>query len=143
MAGKEELSSPLDLIHRVSQRADRLFARSGGAAGPSSREHAVLRAVSKADGLNQTAIMAATGLDRSSTADLVRRLVSRGFLRRRRTRRDVRQYAIRLTQRGLDHFRLGEVAAKAAEAELLSKLSRTDRAALIAMLRAIADGGSG
>ena len=137
MAGEEELCSPLDLIHRASRRADRLFARNAGAARPSSREHAVLRAVSKADGLNQTAIMAATGLDRLSTADLVRRLVSRGLLRRRRTRRDVRQYAIRLTEKGLDRFRLGEAAGKATEAELLANLQRTDRETLIAMLRAI------
>ena len=124
MASKEELSSPL-------------FARNAGAVGPSSREHALLRAVSKADGLNQTAIMAATGLDRSSTADLVRRLVSRGLLRRRRTRRDVRQYAIRLTEKGLDRFSVGRSRRQGYRGGVARNLQRTDRETLIAMLRAI------
>ncbi len=53
-----------------------------------TRQFAVLQAVYEANGQSQTAIMAATGIDRSSTADLVRQLASNRWLQRRRTRRD-------------------------------------------------------
>ena len=85
--GAKSLSSPLHLLHRASQRADSLFARNVGATAPTPRQFAVLQAVSHQSGLSQTDIMAATGIDRSSTAELVRRLVSNGCLQRRRTKR--------------------------------------------------------
>jgi hypothetical protein len=77
-ARSSPLQSPLHLLHRASQRADSLFS---GHAGNSltPRQFVVLQAVAEADGLSQTGIMAATGIDRSSTADLVRRLVSHGL----------------------------------------------------------------
>ena len=93
------LFSPLHLLHRARQRTDSLFARNVGDTHLTLRQFAVLQAVSDGDGLSQTAIMAATGIDRSSTAELVRRLVSNGWLQRRRTRRDARLYAVRLTQK--------------------------------------------
>ena len=68
--------------------------------GLTPRQFAVLQAVPTTDGLSQTDIMAATAIDRSSTAELVRRLVSSGCLQRRRTRNDTRMYAVRLTLMG-------------------------------------------
>jgi hypothetical protein len=62
------LQSVAHLLHRAGQRADSLFA---GGVGDilTPRQFAVLQAVAEADGLSQTGIMAATGIDRSSTAD--------------------------------------------------------------------------
>jgi DNA-binding MarR family transcriptional regulator len=100
MAQDAKASSLLELLHRASQRADTHFARNVGKNGVTPRQFAVLRAVSAANGLSQIDIMAATGIDRSSTADLVRRLVSSGCLQRRRTKRDARVYAVRLTSMG-------------------------------------------
>src|SRR5262245_63343290 len=98
-AAASPLQSALHLLHRAGQRADGLFAgHVGNSLTP--RQFAVLQAVAEADGLSQTGIMAATGIDRSSTADLVRRLVSHGWLQRRRTKRDARAYAVRLTSDG-------------------------------------------
>ena len=115
MSATRELSSPLSLMHLLSRQADQLFAQHVAGGGLSSREYVVLEAVANADGLNQTAIMAATGLDRSSTADVVRRMVGKGHLRRRRTKRYIRQYAVRLTSEGRERFRAGQAAARAAE----------------------------
>ena len=73
------LQSVLHLLHRAGQRADGLFAgQVGNVLTP--RQFAILQAVAEANGLSQTDIMAATGIDRSSTAALVGRLVSRGWL---------------------------------------------------------------
>src|SRR5262249_60709714 len=93
-------SSPLHLLHRAGQRADQLFARHVGDYGFTPRQFAVLKAVADADGLSQTAIMIATGIDRSGTAELVRRLGLHGLLTPRRTRKDARGYAVRLRPAG-------------------------------------------
>ncbi len=119
-----DFSSPLDLLHRAGVQADSLFLRHVGDARLTPRQFAVLKAVSQADGLNQTAIMAATGIDRSSTAELVRRLVSLGALQRRRKKRDARQYAVRLTPKGRELVMLGGRAARQADETLLSRMPR-------------------
>ena len=51
--------------------------------GLTPRQFAVLETVAANTGLNQMDIMAATGIDRSSTAELVRRLVKARYLYRR------------------------------------------------------------
>ena len=134
MSVKGELSSPLLLLPLAGRQAEKLFGQHAGGAGPTPREYAVLDAVARADGLNQTAIMTATGLDRSSTADVVRRMVEDGLLRRRRTKRDIRQYAVRLTSLGEEKLYAGQAAAQAAEKKLLARLTRPDKKAFIATL---------
>jgi DNA-binding MarR family transcriptional regulator len=136
--GKTARLSPLHLLYRAGQRADSLFARNVGDARLTPRQFAVLLAVAEADGLSQTAIMAATGIDRSSTAELVRRLASGGMLQRRRTRRDARLYAVRLTPRGRQLLSLGEPAARATDESLLSRISPARRAAFLEALSMIA-----
>jgi len=103
------------------------------------RQYTILQAVAEADGLSQTDIMAATGIDRSSIADLVKRLVAHGWLRRRRTKRDARAYAVRITPDGRRMLTLGIPAVRATEQALLSSLSSAQRAAFIKTLATIAD----
>ena len=50
----------------------RLVRAAMSAAALTPRQFVILQAVAEADGLSQTGIMVATGIDRSSTADLVR-----------------------------------------------------------------------
>lgn len=131
------LQSALHLLHRAGQRADSLFAgHVGDVLTP--RQFAVLQAVAEADGLSQTGIMAATGIDRSSTADLVRRLVSHGWLLRRRTRRDARLYAVRLTPAGRRVWSEAAPALCATEETLLSSLTMAERLAFTKALAAVA-----
>jgi DNA-binding MarR family transcriptional regulator len=134
----KSLSSPLHLLHRASQRADGLFARHVADSELTPRQFAVLQAVADKSGLSQTDIMAATGIDRSSTAELVRRLVTNGCLQRRRTRRDARIYAVRITARGRDMLAIGAAATCAAEATLISPVSETQRQAFLDVLMSIA-----
>lgn len=133
----EPLSSILHLLHRASQRADALFARQVTQSDLSPRQLAVLQAVARQDGLSQTEIMKATGIDRSSTAELVRRLVSAGSLQRRRTRRDARLYAIRITASGRKLLAIGGPAARAAEERLLQPLPAAERTGLLKALSLI------
>jgi DNA-binding MarR family transcriptional regulator len=52
------------------------------------RQVAVLTTVAENEGLSQTGIVDCTGIDRSTLADLVRRLKLKGLLERRRTKED-------------------------------------------------------
>ena len=82
--------------------------------------------------------MAATGIDRSSTAELVRRLVTNGSLQRRRKRRDARIYVVRITAQGRDMLGMGAAATRAAEDALLSSVPAKQRQAFLAVLTTIA-----
>jgi MarR family transcriptional regulator, temperature-dependent positive regulator of motility len=58
--------SLLHLLHCVSQRADRQFAREIASENPTPRQWAILEAVAAKNGLSQSAIRVATGIDRST-----------------------------------------------------------------------------
>jgi DNA-binding MarR family transcriptional regulator len=131
------LQSASHLLHRAGQRADSIFATHVGEA-VTPRQFAVLQAVAEAEGLSQTDIMKKTGIDRSGTADLVRRLISHGWLLRRRSNRDARIYAVRLTPEGRQALALGARAARATEEILLSSLSHAQRANFLEALAGIA-----
>jgi DNA-binding MarR family transcriptional regulator len=81
--------------------------------------------------------MAATGIDRSSTADLVGRLVAYKWLQRRRIKRDARVYAVRLTPEGRRVLALAVPAARTTEESLIFSLSTAQRAAFLKALAAI------
>jgi MarR family transcriptional regulator, temperature-dependent positive regulator of motility len=123
------------LLHRASQRADGLFAREVGELGLTPRQFAVLQAVSAANGPSQTDIMIATGIDRSSIADLVRRLVTNGCLKRRRSKRDSRVYAVRLTSKGQQLLRAAEPGAIASDRALLSRIPEGQRVSIIQVIK--------
>jgi DNA-binding MarR family transcriptional regulator len=91
--------SPLHLLHRAQQLSDVLFEAEVGA-DLTPRQFAVLTAVAENEGLNQTGIVQRTGIDRSTLADLVRRLAKKGLLQRRRNKNDTRAYIVRLTDEG-------------------------------------------
>jgi DNA-binding MarR family transcriptional regulator len=130
------LQSLVHLLHRAGQRADGLFASHAGTS-MTPRQFVILQAVAETNGLNQTAIMAATGIDRSSTAELVRRLVTYGWLQRRRTERDARSYAVRLTPEGRRVLALATPAVRATEESLLSSLPGAQRAVFLNALAVI------
>jgi DNA-binding MarR family transcriptional regulator len=64
--------SPTHLIHRVAQCAGQIF--DTGERDLSPRQVAVLSTVGENEGLSQTDMVALTGIDRSTLADLVARL---------------------------------------------------------------------
>ena len=128
------LFSPIHLLHRASQRADGLFARHVHPSDLTPRQLVVLQAVADKNGLSQTDIMAVTGIDRSSTAEMVRTLVTNGWLKRRRTRRDARVYAVRITSSGRQMLETGMSATRAAEDELLLPVSEKQRLVLVKLL---------
>ena len=131
------LLSLLHLLHRAGQRADGLFAQHLGTQDLTPRQFMVLQAVDENEGPSQVDIMAATGIDRSSITDLVRRLVKQGLLRRRRQKRDTRLYAVRLTPVGRKALTAGALAAAAAEEDLMRAVLPGQRQEFIRILMAL------
>jgi DNA-binding MarR family transcriptional regulator len=104
-----------------------MFAVSVGEVGLTPRQFAVMNAIANSDEPSQTTLVERTGIDRSTMADIVRRLTSRGLVQRRRTRRDARRYAVRLTDKGESALRMAEPAARNTDEKILAALAPTQR----------------
>lgn len=129
--------SALHLLHRAGQCADELFAIQVGQSDLTPRQFAVMRAVAGSDEPSQTTLVEKTGIDRSTLADIVRRLVTKGLLQRKRTRRDARMYAVRLTEKGVAALKAAEPAAKTTDERLLAALPPSQREAFLDALRRV------
>jgi DNA-binding MarR family transcriptional regulator len=119
--------SALHLLHRAGQCADELFALNVGKTELTPRQFAVLAAAAAAEDLSQTALVDATGIDRSTLADIVRRLVERGLLARRRTKTDARMYAVKLTASGQAAMKAAGPVAESTDSTLLGALPESQR----------------
>jgi MarR family transcriptional regulator, temperature-dependent positive regulator of motility len=82
--------SPLHLLHRAKQAVELLFVQSAAGIDLTPRQLLILMMVADHEGLSQTDLTEHTGVDRSTMADVVRRLKSKGWIQRRRTREDAR-----------------------------------------------------
>lgn len=60
----------------------------------------LLMALGKHQPCNQTRIVEVSGMDRSTLADVMRRLKGKKYIERRRTPEDARAYAVKLTEDG-------------------------------------------
>lgn len=133
----DRASSALHLLHRAGQCADELFATRVGESGLTPRQFAVMTAIASSEEPSQTTLVERTGIDRSTMADIVRRLTARGLVQRRRTRRDARRYAVRLTDKGEGALRQAEPAARSTDERILSALAPTQRDAFLRSLSRI------
>ena len=134
-------ASLLDLLHRASQLAEDCFARLLPNVDVTPRQVAVLAAIDKNDGVSQTYICNITGVDRSTLADIVRRLVVRKLVRRKRSKLDARAYELHVTEEGRRTLQRVTPILTSVEHELLSTLQMEDRTRLIDLLLALtADG---
>jgi len=128
------------LLHRACQVADGVFNEEAGTTGLTTRQYAVLMAIANNHDISQTGLVHATGIDRSTIAEIVKRLLKRGLIRRRRTRLDARAYAVRLTEDGEQLLKAVAPAAKRAESRLASVLSGSNTNGLIDALLHLVQG---
>lgn len=126
--------SPVHLLHRVSQCAEVIFSNNLGVTNLTPRQLVVMLAVADNEGANQNRLTERTGIDRSTMADIVRRLSRRGWLQRQRTRTDARAYAIKLTEDGWHRVRQAIPLAAKVDDLILSTISGKQRNAFIALL---------
>ncbi len=130
-------ASAIHMLHRASQAADELFANETSGADLTPRQFAVLAALEVLESASQTQIVDATGIDRSTLADIVKRLVKRGLLNRRRSRSDARAYVVRLTPEGREVLLATKPAARRVEERLLEHVPSVRRDDLLQALEAI------
>lgn len=131
--------SPIHLLHRAGQCAGDAFAIEMGEADLTPRQFAVLLAVSLNEGLSQTDLVEQTGVDRSTLADIVRRMLKKGLLQRRRTKEDARAYAVKLTDEGWRVLKMAEPIVRRVDDRILSSLGPKQREQLLLDLASIVD----
>jgi DNA-binding MarR family transcriptional regulator len=131
--------SATHLLHRAGQRAADIFSEESRPGGLTPRQFAVLVAVSEQEGLTQTELVERTGIDRSTLADVVARLLSRSLIQRRRAKDDGRAYAIKLSAQGAKALRDAQPGAAAADMRLLANLPPAKRQDFLESLNMIVE----
>jgi DNA-binding MarR family transcriptional regulator len=119
--------SPLHLLHRAGQCAGDVFNAEMQLGDLTPRQYAVLVTVASNEGLSQTDLVESTGIDRSTLADIVRRMLKKGLLQRRRTREDARAYAVRLTEEGRKVLKSVEPVSRRVDERILEGLPAKQR----------------
>jgi DNA-binding MarR family transcriptional regulator len=119
--------SPIHLLHRAGQCAGDVFQAEMGLGDLTPRQYAILLSVSQNEGLSQTHLVEKTGIDRSTLADIVRRLLKKGLLQRRRTKDDARAYAVKLTEEGARVLKSAEPMARKVDDRILAALPGQQR----------------
>jgi DNA-binding MarR family transcriptional regulator len=130
-------SGTTHLLHRAGQLAEDIFSRSIGDLGITARQYVVLSVVDGLDDPSQTILCEVSGIDRSTLADIVRRLVSRGLLTRRRTRDDARMYAVRITPEGKRILGKASPIALKVDAAVLKGLTISERETFNSLLQKV------
>ena len=131
--------SPSHLLHRALQRALDIYVDEFGETGITQRQYAVLAAADEHEGATQADLVRITGIDRSTLADMARRMIAKGLLERERSNVDARANAVRLTEEG--RLALADARPKMAQADarLLKLISGGGRrAAFVGLLRDLA-----
>lgn len=131
--------SPSHLMHRVLQLALDIYAEEAGPDGLTQRQFAVLEAVSARSGLTQTDLVKATGIDRSTLADLVARMTSKGLLERERSALDARAKAVRLSPEGEAALIAARPRVEAADKRILALLPKAKREGFLDLLTSLTD----
>lgn len=132
--------SMLHMFHRAGQVADELFAAEMAGSELTPRQFAVLSMLAEHPNASQTEIVNHTGIDRSTLADIVKRLVDRGLLARRRSKFDARAYSVRLTAAGTSALAATAPIVARVEERLLYAVAPSQRAEFAQALLAIVRG---
>jgi DNA-binding MarR family transcriptional regulator len=134
--------SATHLLHRALQIALDYHAAAAGADGLTQRQYAVLAAAGAAEGLTQSDLVRATGIDRSTLADLVARMMRKGLLERERSATDARANSVRLSDAGRMALEEGAGPAADADDKFLSLLSPKKRESFVKMLASLSEGAA-
>lgn len=128
--------SPSHLLHRALQVALDIYGQELGPDAITQRQYAVLAAAAAQDGATQADLVRATGIDRSTLADMAARMITKGLLARERSTLDGRANAIRITDAGRAALAEAQPKVAAADARLLKRIAGGGRKdALLKVLR--------
>jgi DNA-binding MarR family transcriptional regulator len=124
-------NSLLSLLHRANQIATEKFTTAMGDSDLTPRQVQVLAVIEANEGLSQTRIVELTGVDRSTLADLIKRLQKRKLIERKRDKDDARAYVVKISEAGRQALAVGKPAIAAVEKGLLPPKARAELSALL------------
>jgi len=130
--------SPSHLLHRALQLALDIYAEETGTGALTQRQFAVLSAVMAKEGCTQSELVRATGIDRSTLAELVARLIGKDLLARERSTLDARANTVRLTDAGRTAVHEAGPKVAQADARIMALVPGAKRDAFIKTLRDMA-----
>jgi DNA-binding MarR family transcriptional regulator len=126
------------LLHRAQQIAADWFTKKAGDDGVTLRQFAVLAAVAEKPGQSQTDLVRATGVDRSTLADMISRMEKRGWVTRKTAAKDARAKSVTLTAAGKKTLAGATPFAQGADEAVLNAVPKARRELFIATLEAMA-----
>ncbi len=141
--GFELSEAPSHLIRRCQQFYGDLYARESGTRELTKQQFTLLAALENNEGVSQTVLVEITGIDRSTLAEMVRRMLEKGLLSRERTEEDQRANAVAISPSGKKALRSARNASDRAERALLEVLPAPERQKFIRALAQIAQAGEG
>ena len=120
-------TSVLHLLHRARQTGNGLLAGELERHRMTPRQLVILLAIRRQPGCRQRDLETATGVDRSTVADIVARLSARGAIECAAAENDRRAKTVRLTDDGRRLLRRCRESATAAERTLMAPLTGPER----------------
>lgn len=125
------------LLHRAQQAAVNLSTEALSSQGLTLRQFAVLAALAAEEGQSQSSLVDRTGIDRSTLAEMVRRMEASGYIERTTSPEDARAKAVSLLAKGREVYEAALPGVEAADQELLAMIRSNRRAGFILSLAAI------
>jgi len=135
--GFDHSDAPSHMIRRCQKFYGDLYAREAGATELTKQQFTLLCALEQNDGVSQTELVEITSIDRSTLAEMVRRMLEKGLLSRERTEEDQRANAVAISPSGRKALRGARNAADRAERALLEALPQPERQKFVKALSQI------
>jgi DNA-binding MarR family transcriptional regulator len=132
--------SPSHLLHRALQLALDIYSEEAGQGAVTQRQFAVLTAVAANPGCTQSDLVRATGIDRSTLAELVARLIGKNLVARERSNIDGRANTVNLTAAGQQAVDEAGPRVAAADSRILQLVPAGKRDQFIKILRVMGSG---
>ena len=126
-------ASPSHLLHRVEQLASERFAQLVGDT-ITLRQFIILAAIAEQPGLSQTDLGRITGSGRSTFADTMAKMETRGWIVRTASTSDGRAYSVLLGHAGGSLLSATAQHARAADAAILDLLPKTKARTFLSVL---------
>lgn len=132
-------TSPSHLLHRAQQIAANHSAAALKTAGLTLRQFSVLAALSGNEGVSQSDLVNATGIDRSTLADMVARMEAGGMIKRSDSKTDARAKSVSLTVKGKKAYDKALPAVTKADVALFATLAKAKQDSLMQGLAGLVD----
>ena len=130
--------SPSHLLRRAEQFAAEIFLRAEAPDSITLRQSVLLAAIAEADGASQSNLVTATGVDRSTLAEMMARMEQRGLITRSAAEDDGRAKSVSLTSEGRRRLEGALPAMREVDKALLAALPVNRRSSFKSTLLALA-----